>query len=97
LTTFIANADPAGHISGRRWHGGGGRKPLSHTGGWVGSGNRTWSLLMDVCLMDTSTGLTNGRPRGNLACGGVEACLNEVLALWLSDERLKLGGCESVD
>ena len=28
--------------------------------------------------------------------GCVETCLDEVLALWLSDERLKLGGRKSI-
>jgi hypothetical protein len=29
--------------------------------------------------------------------GGIEACLDEIFALGLRDERLKFGGCEGVD
>ncbi len=31
------------------------------------------------------------------AVGGIKACLDEVLALRLGDERLQFGGCKSID
>lgn len=29
--------------------------------------------------------------------GSVKTCLNEILALWLGNERLELGGSKSID
>lgn len=45
----------------------------------------------------TVDGLTDGHGRGELAVGRVETCLDEVLALWLGDERLELRGGEGID
>lgn len=49
------------------------------------------------CRSGTAHGRTDGHGVRKGAVGGVEACLDEILALWLGDERLQFGGGECVD
>ena len=49
-----------------------------------------------LCRSGTTHGRTDGHGVRKGAVGGVETCLDEILALRLRDERLQLGGGESV-
>jgi hypothetical protein len=49
------------------------------------------------CRSGSAHGRTDGHCVGEGAVGCIEACLDEVLALRLGDERLQFGGGKSVD
>jgi hypothetical protein len=49
------------------------------------------------CRTRSAHGRTDRHRVGEGAMGCIEACLDEVLALRLGDERLQFGGCESID
>ena len=49
------------------------------------------------CRTGSAHGGADRHGVGEGAMGSIEACLDEVLALRLCDERLQFGGCKSVD